>query len=113
MKFYNVVSSLFLTLCVGCGATDEVQESVEEPSPEWNVLFDGSSMDAWRGFRAEAVPAGWGIVDGCLERIGSGSDLITREEFASFLLEFDWRVTTVQRRRSRRGCPRSPPSRCS
>lgn len=59
---------------------------------EWRVLFDGTSTDAWRGFRADSFPAGWRIVDGALTRVGDGGDIITREQFGDFELELEWRV---------------------
>ena len=58
----------------------------------WRPLFDGSSTAAWRGFRSESLPAGWQAVDGTLARVGGGGDIITREQFANFELELDWRV---------------------
>jgi hypothetical protein len=65
------------------------------PAPaegEWRTLFDGRSLDAWRGFRNSRVPAGWQVVDGALTRVGEGGDLITRDEFGDFELTLDWKV---------------------
>ncbi len=59
----------------------------------WVALFDGSSTDAWRGFRADAFPArGWSIEDGTLKCAGGGGDLITRAQFADFELELEWKA---------------------
>lgn len=65
------------------------------PAPagdEWRTLFDGRSLDAWRGFRNSRVPAGWQVVDGALTRVGEGGDLITRHEFGDFELALEWKV---------------------
>jgi hypothetical protein len=65
------------------------------PAPaggEWRTLFDGRSLDAWRGFRNDQVPAGWQVVDGALTRVGEGGDLITRDEFGDFELTLEWKV---------------------
>jgi hypothetical protein len=65
------------------------------PAPaegEWRTLFDGGSLDAWRGFRNDRVPAGWQVVDGALTRVGEGGDLITRDEFGDFELTLEWKV---------------------
>jgi hypothetical protein len=65
------------------------------PAPaggEWRALFDGRSLDAWRGFRNSTVPAGWQVVDGALTRVGEGGDLITRDEFGDFELALEWKV---------------------
>jgi hypothetical protein len=56
------------------------------------MLFDGRSLDAWRGFRNNRVPAGWQVVDGALTRVGEGGDLITRDEFGDFELALEWKV---------------------
>ena len=58
----------------------------------WLVLFDGSSTDAWRGFQMDTLPAGWRIEDGALTRVASGGDIITRDQFANFELELEWKV---------------------
>src|SRR5688572_28895773 len=30
----------------------------------WQLLFDGKTLDKWRGYAAREVPAGWQVVDG-------------------------------------------------
>ncbi len=58
------------------------------------VLFDGSSLDHWRGYHDEPIGAGWKIVDGVLKFDGKGGgDLMTREAFEDFELGFEWAVT--------------------
>jgi hypothetical protein len=59
---------------------------------DWHSLFDGGSLDQWRGYRRDRVPDGWQVVDGALTRVGEAGDLITREVFGSFELELDWMV---------------------
>ena len=60
---------------------------------QYKILFDGTSLDAWRGYADETVGKGWKIVDGALLFDGSGGgDLVTKEEFGDFELSFDWRV---------------------
>ncbi len=75
--------ALLLGSCLGTSSKE---------STEWTPLFDGSSLDAWRGYKSETVPAGWQIIDGALTRADAGGDLITREQFGSFDLRFEWRV---------------------
>ena len=69
----------------------------DEPSAEtkpdnWTVLFDGSSLDHWRGYKSEERPAGWVIEDGTLCRKTGGDDLTTVESFDDFELELEWKV---------------------
>ena len=59
---------------------------------EWRTLFDGRSLEAWRGFKKDSVPAGWQVVDGALTRVGEAGDLITRDQFGNFELTLEWKV---------------------
>ncbi|HEX3233511.1 MAG TPA: DUF1080 domain-containing protein [Gemmatimonadales bacterium] len=59
---------------------------------EWRTLFDGGSLEGWRGFKKDSVPAGWQVVDGALTRVGKAGDLITRDEFGDFELTLEWKV---------------------
>ncbi|HEY7612253.1 MAG TPA: DUF1080 domain-containing protein [Gemmatimonadales bacterium] len=59
---------------------------------EWRPLFDGRSLEHWRGFRRDEVPDGWRVVDGALTRVGRAGDLITREVFGDFELSLEWNV---------------------
>ena len=59
---------------------------------EWRTLFDGRSLEGWRGFKKDSVPAGWQVVDGALTRVGDAGDLITRDQFGDFELTLDWKI---------------------
>jgi hypothetical protein len=64
-------------------------------SGEWLVLFDGGSVDHWRGFRRDDFPAdGWTVDEGALKPITDGTvvDIITRQQFSHYELELEWRV---------------------
>ncbi|MCC7034336.1 MAG: DUF1080 domain-containing protein [Acidobacteria bacterium] len=58
----------------------------------WRMLFDGASTAAWRGFRSEAMPAGWRVAAGVLVKDGEVPDLVSREQFGDFDLEIEWRI---------------------
>ena len=64
-----------------------------ERADGWRLLFDGRSMDAWRGYREQAMPAGWRAEDGMLMKSAPTNDIVTRDEFADFDLRFDWKVS--------------------
>jgi hypothetical protein len=49
-------------------------------------------MSAWRGYREAKMPAGWTVTDGDLSKTVSSNDLVTRDEYGDFELEFDWKV---------------------
>ena len=64
-----------------------------ERAEGWRVLFDGSSLDAWRGYRKSALPDGWKVVDGSLVLTAAGAgDIVTRDQFRNFDLRLEWKV---------------------
>lgn len=64
----------------------------DERAAGWRLLFDGKTIDRWRGFRQQSVPPGWQVVDGAITRVAGGPDLVSVEEFGSFEFRFDWMV---------------------
>ncbi|PYR94341.1 MAG: DUF1080 domain-containing protein [Acidobacteria bacterium] len=60
---------------------------------EWKTLFDGTSLDAWRGYKADKVPEGWKIVDGTLFKDTRVADLVTKDEFGDFELSLEWKIS--------------------
>ncbi len=62
---------------------------------EWTVLFDGGSTDKLRGYKTQTFPASWKVEDGALvTQTGVPNvDLLTKEEYKDFELEFDWKVS--------------------
>jgi len=63
-----------------------------ERADGWRLLFDGHSLDGWRGYNMDGMPGGWAVEDGLLTRVGEGGDIITKDEFGDFELVVDWRV---------------------
>lgn len=61
-------------------------------SGAWQVLFDGTSVAAWRGFQMPTLPSGWRVEGGALTRVGEGGDIITRDQFGDFELELEWNI---------------------
>jgi hypothetical protein len=62
------------------------------PAGQWRALFDGTTTAAFRGYDSPALPDGWRIVDGTLAKDGVVGDLVTREAFANFELELEWKI---------------------
>jgi hypothetical protein len=58
----------------------------------WKPLFDGTSTAAWRGYQKPDMPKGWSIVDGALTKEMPVEDLISKETFGDFELEFEWKL---------------------
>ena len=66
--------------------------SFQETTGPWRVLFDGTSLDAWRGYTAEKIPDGWKIVDGTLAKDTPVADIVSKDEFGDFELELEWKI---------------------
>ena len=72
--------------------------TAEERAEGWQLLFDGTSTDGWRGYgRDDMPPGGWTVENGELVGLASGGDMeggdiITVAEFTDFDLLFDFKV---------------------
>jgi hypothetical protein len=69
-----------------------VSSHAQQTKTTWQVLFDGTSMNAWRGYKTDTVPAGWHIADGTLAKETPVGDLVSKEEFGDFELELEWKI---------------------
>ena len=58
----------------------------------WRSLFDGKSLDAWRGYKTEKIPDGWRIEQGALVKDKPVADIVTKDEFGDFELELEWKI---------------------
>jgi hypothetical protein len=108
MKSKAVIISLVAGLiAVSCGSSgDKGNKATEETAAaeeQWEILFDGTSTDQWRGYGMENFPEqGWVIEeDGTLhvqgsgkgEAGGGGGDIITRKKYGNFELDLEWKVS--------------------
>lgn len=71
--------------------------SKAEVDAGWQLLFDGESLEHWRGFKMTELPAGWTVDDGAIvfepPESGTRGDIVTREQFENFELVVEWAVT--------------------
>jgi hypothetical protein len=58
----------------------------------WRPLFDGKSLDNWRGYKGAALPSGWHVADGTLAKDAPVADIVSKDEFGDFELEMDWKI---------------------
>jgi hypothetical protein len=76
------------------------QLSGDEKRAGWMLLFDGTSLNGWRGYkRPDAAGTRWRVENGFVTIPASDGqdtrgarDLITTETFDRFELSFEWRV---------------------
>jgi hypothetical protein len=59
----------------------------------WTLLFDGKSLDKWRGYQNDSAPVGWRVDSGAIIKDSSAEDIITRDSFGNFDLVMDWQLT--------------------
>jgi len=95
-----MVSISLITVAAQKKATAEANTlTAAEKKAGWRLLFDGKTLDGWRGFHKETVPAGWAVEDGCIKKVPAqgelgqaGGDMITVDQFDNFELSIDWKL---------------------
>ena len=84
-----------LAMAPAVGAIDGKNDAgltAAEKAEGWRWLFDGKSLDGWRGYKDEAPGRAWRVEGGALTLQGKGGDLVTEEAFGDFELSFEWKV---------------------
>jgi len=71
--------------------------TVQQRAAGWRLLFDGKTYDHWEDPAKKSPPGdSFTIEDGCLKALAHAKieeDLFTRDTFADFELEFDWKIS--------------------
>ncbi len=81
----------------------QMQQASEETgamTDPWELLFDGTSMDAWKGYLEAEVPSPWKIEDGAMVFYppangpeGESYNLVSRKAYTSFVLSLEWKIS--------------------
>ena len=83
---------LYATLLwVCCAAVPLAGADATTPGP-WRSLLNDDSAPDWRGWKEPGFPAGWRVAGGVLSKDGVVDDLVTKESFADFELELEWKI---------------------
>lgn len=81
----DLAAILFLLTCV---AGPEIVRA-DDPAAGFTSLFNGSTLDGWQG-----DVDGYEAIDGEIRsKKGVGGNLLTKREFADFVLQFEFRLT--------------------
>ena len=102
-------SLILAVVLLNCALSQQAKKSEAEPNSltdkekreGWRLLFDGKTMNGWRGAYMDSLPKkGWEVRDGMLivkESGGGeasfGGDIVTLEPYASFELKLDFKLT--------------------
>ena len=101
--------TLFVCLCfmVACNPAEKKQKETKtiqqvvtseelKSSNNWTILFDGSSLDNWRGYLSEDIYPEWTIQDDAMvftpSNVG-GKNIITKEKYTNFILSLEWKIS--------------------
>ena len=105
MKPLLLVLSVALSLAPASAADNQL--TAAEKAAGWELIFDGKSLNGWRGYRLQGLPAnlGWEVTGGTLHAKAvkydmsnipmsefRKSELITERKFNDFELSWDWRI---------------------
>jgi hypothetical protein len=66
-----------------------------EKAAGWRLLFDGKTTNGWVAIGKTSFPdKGWIVENGTLKNVakGGGGDIVTKERFDDFELEWEWRI---------------------
>ena len=75
------------------GVGDNTLTSTEKKAG-WTLLFDGRTIDQWRGFRKDKVPDSWQVQDGAIALVGKGGgDIVTKNQYENYELMLDWKIS--------------------
>ena len=67
----------------------------------WITMFDGKTLNGWRGYNREDIPNAWDVNDNAIHIKGTGAgeagakdggDLVFAHKFKNFELEWEWKV---------------------
>lgn len=107
-NFKILFSITLLSICsflLSCSGPDSTRQdngdedftaatSDSEGNGEWEHLFDGKDLSKWRSAKSEDFPSeAWVIEDGALVLAQRGGDIVTREKYGDFELEWDFKLT--------------------
>jgi len=87
-----LLGTVLIFLATPLAAQEHNRLTPAERAAGWQLLFDGNSLEGWRGYNSEFMPTGWSVENGLLTRTGPGGDIITEQQFGDFELYLEWLV---------------------
>jgi hypothetical protein len=92
MRLIRIASTVAALALLASCHTAPVSGGAKPAAGPWRILFDGSSLDAWRGYQGAPIPGGWHVAGNTLAKDVPVADIVTKDEFGDFELELDWKI---------------------
>jgi hypothetical protein len=67
----------------------QAEAAIRAAAGGWRVL----DLSAFRGYESDGVPAGWVASADTISKAHGTGDLITKDQFGNFELQFDWKLS--------------------
>ena len=78
----------------GVFADESINRLTEsEKRSGWELLFDGTSLEGFKGYQQDTPGAGWQVIDGAIVRTEAAGDLLTKEMYDSFEIQLEYRIS--------------------
>ena len=85
---------LLLPCMSGVFADESINQLTEsEKRSGWELLFDGTSLEGFKGYQQDTPGAGWQVIDGAIVRTEAAGDLLTKEMYDSFEIQLEYRIS--------------------
>lgn len=97
-KTAEAPATVSLSYSTECAGEETAVAEFPVDAEGYTVIFDGTSLNGWRGYGKDHMPERWSIsADSCLHFVrgeGEGGDIIFGHKFGeNFDVQFDWKVT--------------------
>ena len=92
---YILAAWLLLLPCMsGVFADESINQLTEsEKRSGWELLFDGTSLEGFKGYQQDTPGAGWQVIDGAIVRTEAAGDLLTKAMYDSFEIQLEYRIS--------------------
>jgi len=101
-KLFIALFPVAMLACHMAGKTSNAAKGSSKKNDGWQVLFDGTSKNAWHIYNNKSDGSAWTVKDGILyldpaakKNGAGGGDLVTNEEFENFDLKLEWKIDTA------------------
>jgi hypothetical protein len=96
-----ILAAIMIPACISAQAPKARSNNSltkKEIKQGWQLLFDGQTLDGWKGYNSDKMFSCWSVANGELVCLGEGGsvtagDIITISVFDNFELSLDWNIS--------------------